>query len=156
MENYYKLVADLQCAYQRLRSLQERQEAIFDRYFPVTIKYKPISSTGGESKDKMLGYLEELEESGIAKDLEEAIKNVNSIQHRVANMEIILRGVENITGNDSLEFKVMNLKYYENRSYTLQQIADRLHYSIDRVKQVSAEIERKLKDNYYTKNTLQK
>ena len=142
MENYYKLVADLQCAYQRLRSLQERQEAIFDRYFPVTVKYKPISSTGGESKDKMLGYLEELEESGIAKDLEEAIKNVNSIQHRVAN--------------DSLEFKVMNLKYYENRSYTLQQIADRLHYSIDRVKQVSAEIERKLKDNYYTKNTLQK
>lgn len=93
----------------------------------------------------MLGYLEELEESGIAKDLEEAIKNVNSIQHRVANMEIILRGVENITGNDSLEFKVMNLKYYENRSYTPQQIADRLHYSIDRVKQVSAEIEKKIK-----------
>ena len=68
-------------------------------------------------------------------------------------MEIILQGVEDISGNDSLEYKVMSLKYFEERTYTLQQIADRLHYSIDRIKQVSADIERKIKENYYTKIT---
>lgn len=134
--------------------MQEKQGTIFDKYFPVTVRYKPSSSTNGSvGKDKMVSYLEELEETGIAKELEEAIKNVNTIQNRLKRMEIILQGVEDISGNDSLEYKVMSLKYFEERTYTLQQIADRLHYSIDRIKQVSADIERKIKENYYTKIT---
>ena len=71
-------------------------------------------------------------------------------------MEIILQNVENISGVDNLEYKVLKLKYYENRTFTLQQIADRLNYSLDRIKQVSADVEKKLKSNYYTKNTLEK
>ena len=136
------------------RTLQEKQGTIFDKYFPVTVRYKPSSATNGSvGKDKMVSYLEELEETGIAKELEEAIKNVNTIQNRLKRMEVILQGVEDISGNDSLEYKVMSLKYFEERTYTLQQIADRLHYSIDRIKQVSADIERKIKENYYTKIT---
>ena len=154
MDNYYRQIADLQCAVERLRTLQEKQGAIFDKYFPVTVRYKPSSATNGSvGKDKMVSYLEELEETGIAKELEEAIKNVNTIQNRLKRMEVILQGVEDISGNDSLEYKVMSLKYFEERTYTLQQIADRLHYSIDRIKQVSADIERKIKENYYTKIT---
>lgn len=154
MDNYYRQIADLQCAVERLRTLQEKQGTIFDKYFPVTVRYKPSSSTNGSvGKDKMVSYLEELEETGIAKELEEAIKNVNTIQNRLKRMEIILQGVEDISGNDSLEYKVMSLKYFEERTYTLQQIADRLYYSIDRIKQVSADIERKIKENYYTKIT---
>lgn len=155
MDNYYKQIADLQCATERLRTLQEKQSTIFDKYFPITVRYKQSSGTNGgnSDKDKMLSYLEELEETGIAKELEEAIKNVNTIQNRLKRMEIILQGVEDISGNDSLEYKVMSLKYFEERTYTLQQIADRLHYSIDRIKQVSADIERKIKENYYTKIT---
>ena len=155
MDNYYKQIADLQCATERLRTLQEKQSTIFDKYFPITVRYKQSSGTNGgnSDKDKMLSYLEELEETGIAKELEEAIKNVNTIQNRLKRMEVILQGVEDISGNDSLEYKVMSLKYFEERTYTLQQIADRLHYSIDRIKQVSADIERKIKENYYTKIT---
>ena len=154
MDNYYRQIADLLCAVERLRTLQEKQGTIFDKYFPVTVRYKPSSSTNGSvGKDKMVSYLEELEETGIAKELEEAIKNVNTIQNRLKRMEVILQGVEDISGNDSLEYKVMSLKYFEERTYTLQQIADRLHYSIDRIKQVSADIERKIKENYYTKIT---
>lgn len=154
MDNYYKQIADLQCAFERLRTLQENQEVIFNKYFPVSAKIKPTSGGGGEAgKDKMTSYLIELEESGIAKDLEEAIKNVNNIQNRLRRMEIILKNAEDISGNESLEYKVLNLKYYENRKFNLQQIADRLNYSIDRIKQVSADIERKLKENYYTKIT---
>ncbi len=156
MDNYYKQIADLQCATERLRTLQEKQATIFDKYFPITARYKQSTSSGGgnSDKDKMLSYLEELEETGIAKDLEEAIKNVNTIQNRLKRMEIILQSIENISGNDSLEYRVVSLKYFEERSYTLQQIADRLCYSLDRIKQVSADIERKIKANYYTENTL--
>ncbi|MBO5475536.1 MAG: hypothetical protein J5982_03400 [Bacilli bacterium] len=155
MDNYYKQIADLQCATERLRTLQEKQSTIFDKYFPITVRYKQSIGSGGNSdKDKMLSYLEELEETGIAKDLEEAIKNVNTIQNRLKRMEIILQSIENISGNDSLEYRVVSLKYFEERSYTLQQIADRLCYSLDRIKQVSADIERKIKANYYTENTL--
>lgn len=154
MDNYYKQIADLQCAFERLRTLQEKQEVIFNKYFPVSVKYKPMSGGGGESgKDKMTSYLIELEESGITKELEEAIKSVNKIQNRLSRMEIILKNVEDISGNDSLEYKVLNLKYYENRKFNLQQIADRLNYSLDRIKQVSADIERKIRENYYTKIT---
>lgn len=156
MDNYYKQIADLQCATERLRTLQEKQSTIFDKYFPITVRYKQSTSSGGGSsdKDKMLSYLQELEETGIAKELEEAIKNVNTIQNRLKRMEIVLQNIENISGNDSLEYRVVSLKYFEERSYTLQQIADKLHYSIDRIKQVSADIERKIKANYYTENTL--
>lgn len=154
MDNYYKQIADLQCAFERLRTLQEKQEVIFNKYFPVSVKYKPMSGGGGESgKDKMTSYLIELEESGIAKDLEDAIKNVNRIQNRLRRMEIILKNVEDISGNESLEYKVLNLKYYENKKFTLQQIADRLNYSLDRIKQISSDIEKKIRDNYYTKIT---
>ena len=154
MDNYYRQIADLQCAFERLRTLQEQQQVLFNKYFSTGAKYSnSVSSNGGTSKDKMLLYLIEIEETGIAKDLEEAIKNVNIIQNRLKRMEIILRGVEDVSGNDSLEYKVISLKYFEKRTYTLQQIADRLHYSIDRIKQVSADIERKIKENYYTKIT---
>lgn len=154
MDNYYKQIADLQCAYERLRTLQEKQEVIFNKYFPISVKYKPMSSNGGESgKDKMTSYLIELEESGLAKDLEDAINNVNNIQNRLKRMEIILKNVEDISGNESLEYKVLNLKYYDNKKFTLQQIADRLNYSLDRIKQISSDIEKKIRDNYYTKIT---
>lgn len=154
MDNYYKQIADLQCAFERLRTLQEKQEVIFNKYFPVSAKIKPMSGSGGETgKDKMTSYLIELEESGIAKDLEDAIKNVNRIQNRLRRMEIILKNVEDISGNESLEYKVLSLKYYDNKKFTLQQIAGRLNYSVDRIKQVSADIEKKIKDNYYTKIT---
>ena len=156
MDNYYKQIADLQCATYRLRTLQEKQSTIFDKYFPITVRYKQSSGTNGgnSDKDKMLSYLEELEETGIAKEMEEAIKNVSTIQNRLKRMELVLQSIENISGNDSLEYKVVSLKYFEQRSFTLQQIADRLHYSIDRIKQVSAEIEKKIKANYYTETTL--
>ncbi len=156
MDNYYKQIADLQCATERLRTLQEKQSTIFDKYFPITVRYKQSTNSGGGSsdKDKMLSYLQELEETGIAKDLEEAIKNVNTIQNRLKRMEIILQGIKDISGRESLEYRVVSMKYFETRSYTLQQIADRLQYSIDRIKHVSADIEKKIKANYYTKNTL--
>ena len=64
MDNYYRQIADLQCAVERLRTLQEKQGTIFDKYFPVTVRYKPSSSTNGSvGKDKMVSYLEELEET---------------------------------------------------------------------------------------------
>lgn len=156
MDNYYKQIADLQCATERLRTLQEKQSTIFNKYFPITARYKPSSgSNGGNSDpDKMLSYLAELEETGIAEEMEEVIKNINTIQTRLKNMEIILQGIKDISGRESLEYRVVSMKYFEPRSYTLQQIADRLTYSLDRIKQVSAEIEKKIKANYYTENTL--
>lgn len=156
MDNYYKQIADLKCANERLRTLQEKQEVLFNKYFPISVRYKPMSSGGGEdSHDKMTSYLIELEESGIAKGLQEAIAEVNSIQNRLKRMETIILGVIEVSGNDSLEYKVLKMKYFDNRTYTLQQIADRLCYSLDRIKQVSADIEKKIKDNYYTKITRQ-
>lgn len=157
MNNYYKQIADLQCANERLHTLQEKQNLIFDKYFPVTVRYKSMVSTGGDySKDKMISYLEELEETGITEELEEAIKNVTTIQNRLKRMEIILKNIEDVSGNDCLEYKVIKLKYFEEKNYTLQQIADKLCYSIDRIKQVSAEIERKIKENHYTEITQKK
>ena len=154
MDNYYKQIAELQVAYERHRTLQEKQEVLFNKYFPISVKYKPMASSGGESgHDKMTAYLIELEESGISKELQDAIRDVNIIQNRLKRMETILQAIEDISSTDSLEYKVIELKYFSNKTYTLQQIADRLCYSLDRIKQVSAEIERKIKDNYYTKIT---
>lgn len=154
MNNYYKQIADLQCANERLKTLHDKQRIIFDKYFPVTVKYKSESSSGGGSgKDKMSSYLNELEETGIDKDMKDTIKNISSIQDGLKRMEVIIKGVEDVSGTDGLEYKVINLKYYDVKTYTLQQIADKLNYSIDRIKQVSADIEKKIKENYYTKIT---
>lgn len=43
--------------------------------------------------------------------------------------------------SQTLEYEVFNLHYFEN--LTLQEIAKRLNYSLDRVKQVSAKISKK-------------
>ena len=102
----------------------------------------------------MVSYLSELEESGIDNEIKNVIQKIDKLQNSLYRMEIILQNVENISGVDNLEYKVLKLKYYENRTFTLQQIADRLNYSLDRIKQVSADVEKKLKSNYYTKNTL--
>ena len=102
----------------------------------------------------MVSYLSELEESGIDSEIKRVIEKIDKLQNSIYRMEIILQNVENISGVDNLEYKVLKLKYYENRTFTLQQIADRLNYSLDRIKQVSADVEKKLKSNYYNKNTL--
>ena len=112
------------------------------------------TSGGGAKNDKMVSYLSELEESGIDSEIKRVIEKIDKLQNSIYRMEIILQNVENISGVDNLEYKVLKLKYYENRTFTLQQIADRLNYSLDRIKQVSADVEKKLKSNYYTKNTL--
>jgi DNA repair ATPase RecN len=156
MDNYYKQLADLLCARERLNTLRDRADELFNRYFPVTAKFKETASNGGVQADKMICYLSELEKTGLDTEMKQVIDKVNKLQKSIYRMELILQNVENIAGTDNLEYKVLKLKYYGNRTFTLQQIADRLNYSLDRVKQVSAEIERKLKSNYYTKNTLKK
>ena len=65
----------------------------------------------------------------------------------ITNISFVSTFLQNISGVDNLEYKVLKLKYYENRTFTLQQIADRLNYSLDRIKQVSADVEKKLKSN---------
>ena len=157
MDNYYKQLADLLCARERLNTLRDRADEIFNRYFPITARYTEASTSGGGAKnDKMVSYLSELEESGIDSEIKRVIEKIDKLQNSIYRMEIILQNVENISGVDNLEYKVLKLKYYENRTFTLQQIADRLNYSLDRIKQVSADVEKKLKSNYYTKNTLVK
>jgi DNA-directed RNA polymerase sigma subunit (sigma70/sigma32) len=155
MDNYYKQLVDLLCARERLNTLRDRADEIFNRYFPITARYTEVSTSGGGTKnDKMVSYLSELEESGIDSEIKQVIQKIDKLQSSICRMEIILQNVENISGVDNLEYKVLKLKYYENRSYTLQQIADKLCYSLDRIKQVSADVEKKLKSNYYTENTL--
>ena len=155
MDNYYKQLVDLLCARERLNTLRDRADEIFNRYFPITARYTEVStSDGGAKNDKMVSYLSELEESGIDSEIKQVIQKIDKLQSSICRMEIILQNVENISGVDNLEYKVLKLKYYENRSYTLQQIADKLCYSLDRIKQVSADVEKKLKSNYYTENTL--
>ncbi len=155
MDNYYKQLVDLLCARERLNTLRDRADEIFNRYFPITARYTEVSTSGGGAKnDKMVSYLSELEESGIDSEIKQVIQKIDKLQSSICRMEIILQNVENISGVDNLEYKVLKLKYYENRSYTLQQIADKLCYSLDRIKQVSADVEKKLKSNYYTENTL--
>ncbi len=154
MENYYKQIADLLCSRERLNTLRDRQSEIFDKYFPITVRYTDSVSTGGEKQDKMVSYIAELEESGLDKEIKKIIEKIDKLQNSIYRMEMILKNVENISGVENLEYKVLKLKYYENRNYTLQQIADKLHYSLDRIKQVSADVERKIKSNYYTENTL--
>ncbi len=154
MDNYYKQIADYLCARERLMTLRDRQTEIFDRHFPITVKYTDNSTGGGVKNDKMMSYLNELEESGIDTEIRQVIEKMGKLEQSICRMEIILHNVENITGVDNLEYKVLKLKYYEQRTYTLQQIADKLHYSLDRIKQISADVEKKIKSNYYTKNTL--
>ena len=77
MDNYYKQLADLLCARERLNTLRDRADEIFNRYFPITARYTEASTSGGGAKnDKMVSYLSELEESGIDNEIKNVIQKI--------------------------------------------------------------------------------
>ena len=80
MENYYKQIADLLCSRERLNTLRDRQSEIFDKYFPITVRYTDSVSTGGEKQDKMVSYIAELEESGLDKEIKKIIEKIDKLQ----------------------------------------------------------------------------
>lgn len=76
----------------------------------------------------------------------ETEKLVNLRDETIKEIEIIentLKSVRNsIKGSNELEYKVFVLKYIEG--LTLQEIADRERYSLVRIKQISADLNKKL------------
>lgn len=67
---------------------------------------------------------------------DEIVKELNIIEETISYFKEISKKL------NSLEYEVFNLKYLEG--LTLQDIADKKNYSLDRVKQISAGITKKI------------
>lgn len=138
MENYYKQRAEADIAQIRLDSKQEEKEQIYVKYFGgrkdivKSDKNKPIN------KDKMAKYLVELDEKGIPEEIMRLKDEVKIRQHYLKKMEDLLSSLEDT------EYEFLKLRYFEERKYTLEEIAEILDYSVDRIKQISAKVEKKI------------
>lgn len=78
-----------------------------------------------EDYQKLINEMQQLDSMRFLQ--EEILKNLYKTKDEIDNKLINLQG---------LEYKVEYLKYV--KGYSLQQIADELNYSIDRIKQISA------------------
>lgn len=139
MENYYKQRAELEVAHERLNSKIEEKEQIYVKYFGGRKDVIETNKNIPANQDKMMKYLVELEEKGIFEEINNLRKEIRIKDYRLRKMEKILSNLGNI------EYKFLKLRYFEEHEYSLEEIAIKLAYSIDRIKQISAKIEREMK-----------
>lgn len=149
MKNYYEQVAELKIAKERLECKLKQKDNIYNKYFGTTSKIKDVIARNNIIQDKMTEYLIELEETGLSKEIERLQNEVGELEYHKKKMEQYLSGLEGV------QYDFIKLRYYEEHHYTLEEIAIKLGYSIDRIKQLSANYEKEIKKNY-TQITLKK
>ncbi len=149
MKNYYEHIAELKIAEERLEYKLREKENIYNKYFSIVSKIKDVIARNNAINDKMSEYLIELEETGLSAEIERLQNQVNELKYHKNKMEEYLSGLEGV------EYDFIKLRYFEEHHYTLEEIAQKLGYSIDRIKQLSANYEREIKKNY-TSITLKK
>lgn len=145
MKNYFEQVAELEITKIRLEVKKQQKENLYIKHFPVTSKIKEISAHTESNPDKVILYLAELEDTGLSQELEKLQNDVNMLEYEKKKMEeylIMLEGVQ---------YDFIKLRYYEEHHYTLEEIAEKLGYSHIRIKQISAEMENKIKEEYTNK-----
>ena len=151
MKNYFEHVAELNIAKERLEYKLKCKEELYSKYFNITSRIKDTTvDSSNENNDKMTNYLIELEETGLAKDIEELQNQVGEMEYYKKKMELYLSSLEGV------QYDFIKLRYYEEHHYTLEEIALKLGYSIDRIKQLSAIYEKEIKTLHsnYTKNVI--
>ena len=139
MKNYFEHVAELNIAKERLEYKLKCKEELYSKYFNITSRIKDTTVDSSiENNDKMTNYLIELEETGLAKDIEELQNQIGEMEYYKKKMELYLSSLEGV------QYDFIKLRYYEEHHYTLEEIALKLGYSTSKIEKLSAEMENKM------------
>ena len=142
MKNYFEHITELNIAKERLEYKLKEKERIYNKYFGLISKIKDVISRDNTINDKTLEYLSELEETGLSKEIEELQNKVGDLEYHRKKMELYLSSLEGV------QYDFIKLRYFEEHHYTLEEIAKKLGYSTDRIKQLSAKYEKEIKKDY--------
>ena len=139
MKNYYEHIAELNIAKERLECKVKQKENLYNKYFNTTSKIKDIIVRNNAIEDKMTEYLIELEETGLSQEIERLQNEVGELEYHKKKMEQYLSSLEGV------QYDFIRLRYYEEHHYTLEEIAQKLGYSISKIEKLSAQMEKKIK-----------
>lgn len=129
-----------QIIYDQKLLTQEKQD--LEKRIIIKLSILGVKATNySEVVIKMSGVRDKYSEAfakaeSLIRRRDEIVKELNIIEETIACFRDISKNL-----ND-LEYEVFNLKYLEG--LTLQDIADKKNYSLDRVKQISAGITKKI------------
>lgn len=91
MKNYYEQVAELNIAKERLECKIKQKESLYTKYFSTTSKIKDVVARNTEIQNKMTEYLIELEETGLALEIERLQNEVGELEYHKKKMEYIIK-----------------------------------------------------------------
>lgn len=123
MKNYFTQLTEINIAYMRLETLEEKKKILKDIITSCTSKIKDNISSGSFSNDKFDKYLIKLEE--IEEDIRLTKEEISILEFNLKKMEGALRGLKGI------EERIFTLKYIDG--LTPKEIAPKIPCDISTV-----------------------
>lgn len=123
MKNYFTQLTEINIAYMRLETLEEKKKILKDIITSCTSKIKDNASSGSFSNDKFDKYLIKLEE--IEEDIRLTKEEISILEFNLKKMEGALRGLKGI------EERIFTLKYIDG--LTPKEIAPKIPCDISTV-----------------------
>lgn len=123
MKNYFTQLTEVNIAYMRLETLEEKKKILEDIITSCTSKMKDNISNGSFSNDKYDKYLIKLEE--IEEEIELTKKEIEVLEFNLKRMACALRGLKGI------EERIFTLKYIDG--LTPKEIAPKIPCDISTV-----------------------